>query len=331
MYVLVSRVLAALCLITIAFACDDMVGVAVGLPADGRDASTPTDSDSSSDSSSATENDTGTADSDDTEDSGSDDTSVASSDDTGAGTGSDTSSDAGADISPGTGEDTGSDTGNDTSSGMEADSGSDTDEDTSTSGIDSSTDTTEALKAVKIFWEDNGWILLYQNELKVQGDWNAYADKASTIYMQVVNKSVVCVDGNVEHTSDDYGTYYGAKVGFDLCGDPASTHTLGDCPLSANLNVKLKGITFTLAGTLPDELRVQFNEEDRQDGTYVVVKGEGTHTVFLSDATLAYDPAAPPLNLDAMVSILFYIHASEGPLTFDFCISNIRLLADIDR
>ena len=114
---------------------------------------------------------------------------------------------------------------------------------------------------------------------------------ASTIYMQVLNKSVVCVDGNVEHISDDYGIYYGAKVGFDLCGDPASTHPLGNCPLSANLNAKLKGITFTLAGTLPNELRVQFDEEGRQDGTYVIVKGEGTHTVLLSDATLAYDPA----------------------------------------
>jgi len=151
----------------------------------------------------------------------------------------------------------------------------------------------------------------------------------------------ICFSGTVAQViGGDYSTYYGAAIGFDLCGMPAdmstcdewmppeycswapeSRHTITECSIGVNL------ISFDITGQLPStELRVQFKERDRDESTYLAVFGTGHFVGVLSDATVGYDSSAPPLDQSSLEAIHFLVASTEaGPVTFGFCIGNLQI------
>ena len=151
----------------------------------------------------------------------------------------------------------------------------------------------------------------------------------------------ICFSGTVAQViGGDYSTYYGADIGFDLCGMPAdmstcdqwmppefcswapeSKHTVTECGIALNV------ISFDISGTLPStELRINFKETGRDESTYLVVVGTGPFSGMVADATVAYDASAPPLNVANVEAIHFQVASMEaGPVPFDFCISNLQI------
>ena len=151
----------------------------------------------------------------------------------------------------------------------------------------------------------------------------------------------ICFSGTVAQVlGGDYSTYYGAAIAFDLCGMPAdmrtcdqwmppeycswppeSRHTITECGISLNV------ISFSITGVLPDtELRVQFQERDREESTYLVVASVGGFRGVVDDATIGYDASAPPLHKSLVEAIHFLVASKEwGPTPFDFCISNLQI------
>jgi hypothetical protein len=138
----------------------------------------------------------------------------------------------------------------------------------------------------------------------------------------------------------DFSTYYGAVVGFDVCGmpgdmstchewlpdpycdwPPESKHTVGECGLNLN------HISFNVTGLLPQtELRVVFKERDRDEGAYLVVPGTGFFCGTISEARVGYDPDPPPLHLDEIESIHFQVTtAAVAPQVFAFCIRDLAI------
>ena len=74
------------------------------------------------------------------------------------------------------------------------------------------------------------------------------------------------------------------------------------------------------------ELRLVFKEQNRLENPYLVVAGVGPFRGNPTDATLGYNPSAPPLNLSAVEAIHFHVASTEsGPVPFDFCISNLQI------
>ena len=151
----------------------------------------------------------------------------------------------------------------------------------------------------------------------------------------------ICFSGTVAQViGGDYATYYGAMIGFDLCGmppdmstcdqwmppeycswAPESQHTITECGIALNV------ISFDITGMLPStELRLVFKERDRVENPYLVVASSGPFRGNPTDATLGYDSSAPPLNLPAVEAIHFHVASMEsGPVPFDFCISNLQI------
>ena len=138
----------------------------------------------------------------------------------------------------------------------------------------------------------------------------------------------------------DFSTYYGAMVGFDVCGmpgdmsnclswlppdycdwPPESKHTVDECGLNLN------HISFNMAGLLPStELRVVFKERDREESAYLVVPGTGFFCGTISDARVEYDANAPPLDLSQVESIHFQVTtAAVSAQPFSFCIRDLAI------
>ena len=151
----------------------------------------------------------------------------------------------------------------------------------------------------------------------------------------------ICFSGTVAQViGGDYATYYGAEIGFDLCGMPGdmsncdqwmppefcswapeSKHTVSECGISLNT------ISFDITGTLPStELRINFKETGRDENTYLVVASTGTYVGNVDDADVGYDTSAPPLNKDIVEAIHFQVSSTESSeVPFDFCISNLTI------
>ncbi len=151
----------------------------------------------------------------------------------------------------------------------------------------------------------------------------------------------ICFSGTVAQViGGDYATYYGAMIGFDLCGmppdmstcdqwmppeycswAPESKHPISECGIALNV------ISFDISGRLPStELRLVFKELNRDESPYLVVAGSGSFRGNPTDATLGYDSSAPPLNLPAVEAIHFHVASMEsGPVPFNFCISNLQI------
>jgi hypothetical protein len=132
----------------------------------------------------------------------------------------------------------------------------------------------------------------------------------------------------------DFSIYYGAVIGFDVCGmpgdmstclswlpepycawPPESKHTVDECSLNLNY------ISFNITGVLPStELRVVFKERDREESAYLVVPDTGFFCGTIADARVEYDPYAPPLNLGQVESIHFQVTTaavSAQPFSFE--------------
>ena len=189
-----------------------------------------------------------------------------------------------------------------------------------------------------ITFDTAGWISADSNDLGIQGGWYWFHDKYdSTIDGAFATDSTVTVTGSAVPSSDglDFAGHFGSKIGFNICAtaprddDGFSFFSASECPYAEGLAEKLAGFRFRLQGTLPStELRIQLEEMDRTDGTYVPVSGEGIHTVLFEDAKLYYDATADSFHPDALVAILFYISSTGGPTEFYFMISDLSFLVN---
>jgi hypothetical protein len=233
--------------------------------------------------------------------------------------------------------------------------GSDTPGDSEKTDSDSTTDTNSELNTsdtlddgleeydIPFVDGDLPHIFADDNLLNLQGWWYTFysIDGMASIEMTPsVEDNTICVNGWVRDPADgNYNLYYGAKVGFATCSNkfPGSyygtEYSLETCPgengeRENGLDTRMVGISFTLTGDLPqNELRIQFAEQNRQDGTYVAIHRAGDRKIKFEDATLAYDITAPGISIPNIIGIFFYIPSSGGPATFDFCIENLKILA----
>ena len=335
----------------VAMGCGVIEAVAVGIPKDSGSAP-DTDADSGTD----TETDTGTDSDTDT------DTDVDTDVDTDADTdmGSDTGTDSETGLDTGSDSDLATDSETDSTVDTESDIGSDTDEDTlSDEETETTTDTDQATdlttdsetedayppaKAVPLPFtvinkgtaDETCWIPSGANAMKIQGIWYSYKDEKSTLNVAFRADNVICVEGRViEPVNGDYGTNFGVKIGFDLCSvqDQSIINTLSGCTWSPNLNKRFAGIGFEIYGTLPPvEARVQFWEQFSEntpsgDSPYVPINTQGNHLIRIEEASIEYDPAAPPLNIDEVQAVYFYLPTSQGTsYDYKFCITNLRAL-----
>ena len=200
------------------------------------------------------------------------------------------------------------------------------------------------LGRVALTWEvspgNYSWISRKDNDLGIQGGWNAYADINSGInwLWEDITETRVCVSGNVKHVNPGWEFAYGAKVGFDTCGtrlpwDDNTAYPLARCPWSPDLYEQIIGFEFKLTGELPPtELRAQFQEQERSDGTYVLIDEPGAHQILFKNARLAYDENAPPINISEIIGFWFYIPSvydeEHDNSEFDFCIENLIALTN---
>ena len=191
---------------------------------------------------------------------------------------------------------------------------------------------------VPITFDGGGWISGADNDLGVQGAWHYFAGVDSRIDGSFVMENAVTASGVVVPPPDgtSYGTYFGAKIGFHICASGSPTNetseyfTAGSCTLTDGLVDKLAGISFRLEGTLPTtELRLQLHEEDRDDGTYEVVKGVGDHFILFENARIHYLEDAEPFHPDLLQAIYFYISSTGGPSSFAFIISDVAFLVNL--
>lgn len=179
-----------------------------------------------------------------------------------------------------------------------------------------------------------GWIDARSNNAGVQGAVFTYASKDSMITpltsttMPFTNAGdgKLCIKGaGARVLNMEYGTYYGAAMGIDVCYDnvAAKKHTLSTCPYGKSL----AGIRFTVTGaTIPSELRVTFNEAGRTANTYVLAS-QGANEALFANGKVLYDMLAPPVNADNIDSIHFLIPTNVmQAVPFDFCVEKVELL-----
>ena len=151
----------------------------------------------------------------------------------------------------------------------------------------------------------------------------------------------ICFSGTVaEVLGGDYSTYYGADIGFDLCGmpgdmsaceqwmpseycafSPESKHTISEC------GIVVSEVSFNLTGNIPGDLRLVFAEQGRAENPYVSFReDDGCFVATAAEASVAHDPTAPPLDLSRVESIHFQVATNTlEPVDFDFCLSEINI------
>ncbi len=334
------------CLVFIS--CGVIEGIAVDLPG-GASGDLDSDIDGDSDVDGDIDSDTdseGNSTGDDTNDTFTESDSQSSDNDS---TGNDTSSDSmnvetdsefgtDADVDTDIDTDTDVDTDSNSEDDRDTETGTAPESDTQTDDMDASVDSDTGLTLRPVaeiplqFTAADSWVSEppgFTNWLNIEGGWNSYYDGLSTISRDISIDNVVCVEGKIvppQGPDPDYQKYFGAKVGFDLC----MLFSFEFCDLDPDIAEQFAGVSFTIlsgiSNELPDEIRVQFWEQNRGDSPYVPISGDGDHETRIENAKLYYDPTAPPLNVNKIQSIFFYISSSVWSGPFGFCIGNIRAL-----
>ena len=195
------------------------------------------------------------------------------------------------------------------------------------------------MTALDLVPDEEGWIARDSNGLHIQGAWYVFGDDYSLIEGSVMSDGSVCAEGYASLVMDeDYGTYYGVKLAFDLCASGASEdppeekYTIGDCPYNGSLDILLKGIRFDIEGiwdTFDNELRITFKEEGREECAYVVATSDGSKIALFEDAEVGYDPSEAGTNASLVQSIHFHIPSNQFEKSnFSFCISNVQAVVD---
>ncbi len=225
------------------------------------------------------------------------------------------------------------------------DGDTDADTDTDVDG-DSDSDADAVGEGIPMMPSTDGWIEDQDNPLGMQGAWYSFASEGSTITPkegdQFVNDGIkLHTEGTAAQVmNEDYSTYYGAAIGFDVCApddeertsqglDRDFKYTLGNCPYNENLASVFQGISFNVDGTWESsELRVTFREQNRDESAYVEVLSAGPVTALASDAQVFYSPSKPGTDVSKIESIHFHIPTNTTSATpFKFDISNVKIIA----
>ncbi len=196
--------------------------------------------------------------------------------------------------------------------------------------------------SAKLIPNSEGWIARCTNTANVQGAAYTYASPGSTILPAPLTGFVpgangkLCISGSGAKVLDDnldgvpeYGKYFGAAMGIDLCATgadevpPSSKFTLSNCPLGTNI----KGVRFKITGTsFPAEVRVMFVEAGRTESSYVLAN-EGPNEALFSDGKVIFDPLAPGANVGKVDSIHFMVATNVTEAApFDFCIEDLEAI-----
>ena len=198
--------------------------------------------------------------------------------------------------------------------------------------------------------DDGGGFIKDWDQSGVIGQWSIYEDTGGShlvsIYPDPAGYSDVgsshgemCFWGTaVGHHDSDYGTNWGAGVGFSVCEIPDDTswlppmlasETPGTQYGAASCPTVLSGvltITFTITGSWP-ELRLGFQQSESDDvAPFVNVSSAGTYTYSSTDGHVPdnWDVNNPgAVGTPNVLAVLFEIASGREDATFDFCVSNI--------
>ena len=154
----------------------------------------------------------------------------------------------------------------------------------------------------------------------------------------------ICASGTVVGPHDGIGwdRLWGAGFGLNFCQTESNGDKipLGECPTDMS---RLRGFRLTVTGTMPSELRIQF--EDNFEGTdeiagdngYIVAQGLDVPADYMfEDAEVFYIPenGRPELRPELFTGLQFQIATQQGVVEpYEFCIEGIEVILaeeDID-
>jgi hypothetical protein len=192
-----------------------------------------------------------------------------------------------------------------------------------------------------IYPDENAWLDVNNNNLGMQGAWYTFGDETA-VYVPVsgdpINASAgICFSGSDNQVTDqdgdgnpDWGTIWGAGLGFDLCsddGDPITKYSLGNCPFNPTLGNRVKGFAFDMSGSITaDELRVSYSDGMSDAAPYTSVFGPtlGWVESRMADATVGWDPTQEGVIPGNVESVYLQIPTnSSSAVSWDFCIYGV--------
>ena len=159
------------------------------------------------------------------------------------------------------------------------------------------------------------------------GTWAGEAGPDSTLEVSF-SRGDICLEGETAEVPDgEFGTYWGARVSFNLCQDESGNpRALDECLDSSRVDA-LAGFAMTLEGSLPWLVSIQFEEVDRDTPASIWLRKGGEVFALLSDATDPFDAQAPLIDPAKLQSVVIRAAGTtDGPQSFDFCIDEFRAL-----
>jgi endoglucanase len=190
--------------------------------------------------------------------------------------------------------------------------------------------------AVPLVPNQDGEITADSNSLGIQGSWTTDTGTDSSL-MLTVDDSKLCMTGTtaiiptLDDETWDYENYWGAVASLDLChaapddDDPGRVYTLASCPWSPHLAQQMVGVRFTIEGSLPPGLRVQFREAGQDAAAYVTVTQTGEVIALFKDAVRFGD--STPVDPTQVQSVgLYFLPSRSEERAFDVCVSQLEAL-----
>ena len=233
-------------------------------------------------------------------------------------------------------------TNTDNNDGTDSDTNVGSTDDTDTSGGDTGTgssipECTTCLKADAT----TGLVDGTTNSWGINGAWFTYSDVTSggnsTITGSVSANGGYCAQGDAAEVIDsEYGTYWGAGIGLNLCqvaegGDADTTYNIGTCPTDLS---SIIGFRMILTGDIgPNEFRVTFAETGRDESTYIPANASdiGTSVDYLfADSTITYlstfpDDTHPVIDVANVQALQLQVSTAVGAASpYNFCVENIE-------
>ena len=161
----------------------------------------------------------------------------------------------------------------------------------------------------------------------------------SSISMIPEGDGKFCAEGTVVGPEDDsgWGEHWGAGIGVDLC-KPDKEYSGDKVPVEECHNdlSRLIGFKITLSGTLPTELRINFednfegNDDVVGDNGYIVAETLDEPVDYLfENAAVFYlgEDSRPELQPNLFTSLQFQVATAMGSIEdFSFCVDKVELI-----
>ena len=179
----------------------------------------------------------------------------------------------------------------------------------------------------------DGWVDASTNDVGIQGSWYTYSDGEATIVPAAAPffagaGSQICISGST--VLDDTGEYWGAAVGMDFNVVDEVTYAY-DATAHG-----VAGVKFTLTGTLPPGLQVNYTMTTSASGDtycaryYGITSGSLTLSVAFDDVQyLCWYPLSNPVDPTVLKAISIQVTStSSETVPFDFCVEDVSAIVE---